>query len=164
MFAARRCATMHGMTLTPDDSREVARFLCRALDPLMTSHGFIAGQAGFSSSTIGVVYCTEHRDFRSRFPTLAPDIQDPDGGACTDLNISVGTDGPVRLRRVELDGHTLRQLADDVSRDDLRSHISRLYDVGFEEGVTLLHQVVTAILATAAELSRSKNRHGSSPS
>lgn len=141
------------MTSVPDDPHAVAGRLCVALDPLMTSHGFAAGQAGSSASEVGVVYCSEHRDFRRRFPTLAPSIEYSDDGACTDLNVYIALNSPAQLREIHLDGHRLDELAHDVGRDDLREHIGRLDAEPLNEGIAHLREVLTAILSTASHTS-----------
>lgn len=155
---------MLSMALVPHTPQAVAESLCVALDPLMTLHGFAAGQPGCSTSTVGVVYCSEHGDFRRRFPALAPDIGYPDDGACTDLNVHIDLDNPARLREVQLDGHGLEELARDAQRDDLQEHIGRLYAVPLGEAIPLLNEVMTAILSTASEASPSERDGPPSPS
>ncbi len=145
------------MTSVPDPDAIAVR-LCDALDPVMTSHGFAAGQSGASASVVGVVHCSDHRDFRRRFPTLAPGIQYADDGACTDLNISVALDGPARLEEIHLDGHRLDELARDLGRDDLRRRIGRLRDLPLSEGITDLRDVLTVIFSTAAHASNHDHR------
>ncbi|MCJ1707857.1 hypothetical protein [Microbacterium sp. VKM Ac-2923] len=99
------------------------------------------------------MYCSEHGDFRRRFPTIAPDIDYSDDGACTDLNVQIALDNPARLREVQLDGHGLERLARDAQREDLQEHIGRLYAVPLGEAIPLLGEVMTAILSTASDAS-----------
>lgn len=91
------------------DPQYLADVICAALDPLMTAHGFQAGQSGVGVE-IGIIYCAQHVEFRRRYPMLAPTIQYEDEGACTDLNIYTSSDPRARLHDIRFDGVTLEEV------------------------------------------------------
>lgn len=102
--------------MTQLEPAALAELICAELDPLMTANGFLPGQTGIGAD-VGIVYCTPHREFRRRFPHLAPTIQYSDEGACTDLNIYAGVGGRSRLHDIRFDGVSLQELlADEDAR------------------------------------------------
>lgn len=138
------------MKLMSDPSGDpivMGRRLCAVLDPLMTSHGFQSGQVGSSFSSVGIVYCSPHVDFRSRFPNLAPDMDYTDEGACTDLNISVALLPNAHLTEIHLDGHELDELLRDAGRGDLHAEVESLAELSVDEGTEHLRRVLTAVFA-----------------
>ena len=98
--------------MTRLESAALADLICAELDPLMTANGFLRGQSGIGTD-VGIVYCTPHREFRRRFPHLAPTIQYGDEGACTDLNIYASVGGRSRLHDIRLDGVSLQEILAD---------------------------------------------------
>jgi hypothetical protein len=142
---------MEPMSGPSDDAIEVGRRLCAALDPLMTARGFQSGQVGYSSSEVGVVYCSRHVDFRARFPNLAPAVDYSDDGACTDLNISVALSPRSHLSQVHLDGHDLDELLRDAGRSDLHADVASLAEVPMDVAAEHLHTVLTAVFADPSQ-------------
>jgi hypothetical protein len=117
--------------------------VCAALDGTMTGFGFAPGQIGSRPGEAGVVFCSGHRAFRDRFPSLAPDIDYPDAGACTDLNVYVTFDdvGP-HLAEVHLDGCHLGALVSDVRGDDLWPDLAALGRSRWPEALQRLDEVL----------------------
>lgn len=114
----------------------LAELICAELDPLMTANGFLHGQAGIGTD-VGIIYCTPHKEFRRRFPRLAPTIQYSDEGACTDLNIYASVGGRSRLHDIRFDGISLQELLADE-------------DAGFAEDADVISELPAA--AGAARL------------
>ncbi|UTT63525.1 hypothetical protein [Microcella humidisoli] len=133
---------MTAHALTP---QELAALLCAELDPLMTRHGFQAGQAGIGDD-VGIVYCMPHAEFRARFPRLAPSI-DPDNiGGCTDLNISAGVGPGSRLHNVHLDGVTVAELL-AVEGAEFEGDASTIARLPSPQGVVALRTVLERLFA-----------------
>lgn len=118
------------MTGPVNDPSELGRHLCAVLDPLMTTHGFLAGQWGMSSTTVGVVFCSLHYSHE---------------GACTDLHVSVERGEAPRMGEVHLEGRGLDVLLRDVGRHDLEPDIAALARLNVEAGVERLRDVLTVI-------------------
>lgn len=140
-------ARMELMSDLSGDPTDIGRRLCAVLDPLMTSRGFQSGQVGSSSSEVGIVYCSPHADFRSRFPSIAPRMEYSDEGACTDLNIYVALSPGSHLREIHLDGHELDELLRDAGRGDLQVEVESLAELSVDEGAERLRTILTAVFA-----------------
>jgi hypothetical protein len=139
------------MVTPADDAFDAGRLVCAALDDTMTGFGFASGQIGSKPGEAGVVFCSGHRAFRARFPSLAPDIGYPDACACTDLNVYVTfDDGGPHLADVHLDGFHLGALVGDVRGDDLWPDVTALARSPWPEALDLLDQILQEIFRRAA--------------
>lgn len=98
------------------EPQELAAFICGELDVLMKPHGFQAGQSGIGKD-VGVIYCIPHREFRRKFPRLAPAAEYSDDGACTDLNIYCSIGPEARLYDIRFEGFSLEELLADEGTD-----------------------------------------------
>jgi hypothetical protein len=106
------------MVTRADAAFDAGRLVCASLDDTMTRFGFAPGQIGTHPGGAGVVFCSGHREFRDRFPALAPQIDYTEPGACTDLNVGVTLDDRARVSEVHLDGWGLEELLHDVGSED----------------------------------------------
>lgn len=131
--------------LTP---QELADFICAELDPLLTAYGFQAGQSGVGYE-VGVIYCTQHADFRRRFPHLAPEVQYNDDGACTDLNINAGIGPNARLHDVRIDGVSLARLVADTA-PELIEEAEQIAQIPSDAGVPRLRRVLQVVFTRAS--------------
>ena len=130
------------------DSQDLADVICAALDPLMTAHGFQAGQSGVGAD-IGIIYCAEHVEFRRRFPTLAPTIQYDDEGACTDLNIYASTGQHAKLHDIRFEGVTLEELLAEEGIE-LAGDAQTIASLPAKEGAMRLRLVLDKLFASHA--------------
>ncbi|WP_324651012.1 hypothetical protein [Georgenia sp. H159] len=138
-------------TVTPSAAALTAgRQVCARLDPLMTAVGSQAGSVGYGADEVGVVFCAQHAEFRSRFPGVAPDIDQPDDNACTDLNVYVDVRNQPRLAEVHLDGHGVDTLLADVGRDDLVTAAHALGRRTVRTDLDRLHGLLLEIFGRAA--------------
>ncbi|MCM3662141.1 hypothetical protein M3148_14245 [Georgenia satyanarayanai] len=129
------------MTSSADSALAIARHVCDALDPVLTPHGFQAGQAGIGRD-VEVTFCSAGHEFSARFPHLAywMDLSHP--AACVDLTLHAHPQ-PARLSRVWLEGREL----DDVVRDG-RYAVGPVDGVGLplEAGLDRLARTLTVLL------------------
>lgn len=134
--------------LAEPDPQYLADVICAALDPLMTAHGFQTGQSGVGAE-IGIIYCSQHVEFRRRFPTLAPTIQYDDEGACTDLNVYASSGPHARLHDIRFDGVTLEEVlaGDGIEFADEARTIASL---PAQEGAIRLRSVLDKLFAIHA--------------
>ncbi|GAA4432252.1 hypothetical protein GCM10023169_37820 [Georgenia halophila] len=116
----------------------------------MTVAGFQSGHPGFGADDVSVIFCTKYRDFRSRFPRLAPGIERADPGACTDFNVTVGLRGKPRLAEVRLDTCGLDELLRDIGRDDLVPQVTGLSAHPLADGLDQLHGHLLEMIGRAA--------------
>lgn len=119
----------------------VGRRVCDALDPVLTPHGFQAGQAGIGRD-VEVTFCSPGHEFSARFPHLASwmDLSHP--AACVDVTVYAHPQ-PARLTRVWLEGREL----DEVVRDG-RYAVGPVDGVGLplDAGLDRLARTLTALL------------------
>lgn len=82
---------------------EEVRLVRLALDPLLVSAGFQAGQhGGDSEGDAQVIFCAAHDEFSLRHPRLPQANQQQQRGTCVDLVVDVLADGT--LGRLDLEG------------------------------------------------------------
>lgn len=139
------------MVMSPDEAFDAGRLVCASLDDTMTRYGFAPGQVGSRPGEAGVVFCSEHRAFRDRFPTLAPAIDHASPGACTDLNVYVTLrEAGAHLAEVHLDGNGLTDLVRDVDGDDLEPDVAELAHLDLPQALGRLDHLLQEIFQRAA--------------
>ena len=135
-------AGTRGVMTTPAERLAVGRRICDALDPVLTPHGFQAGQVGIGRD-VEVTFCSAAHEFSARFPHLVSwmDLSHP--AACVDLTVYADA-RPSRLTRVWLEGREL----EDVAREVRQQAASGLDGVGLpiEDGLEQLGSTVVSLL------------------
>ncbi|WP_258725865.1 hypothetical protein [Cellulomonas sp. NS3] len=137
------------MAASSDAAFDGGRLVCAALDDTMTRSGFAPGQIGTHPGGVGVVFCSEHRAFRDRFPSLAPEIHYAEQGAYTDLNVEVALVGGAHLTEIDLDGCRLERLLGDVDGDDLRPQLTSMTDGPLQDGLQRLDHLLQKVFRRA---------------
>lgn len=138
------------MTTPRDEAFDAGRRVCAALDTTMTRFGFAPGQIGTRPGEASVVFCADHSAFRARFPSLAPEIDDRDAGACTDLYVDVVVEASPRLTEIHLEGYGVDALVADAGRADLLTQAAGLTTSELPEALGALDHILREVLGTAS--------------
>lgn len=127
-----------------------AQIVVGALDPVLTVHGFLPGQAGSSAAGTSLTFCAAQDEFRARFPRLALETDDDVPHACTDVTVDVEHRPAPRLSRVSLDGLSLPALVRDAGRAELLPRLTGLREEPLGIAVERLAGILDAVLRGAA--------------
>ena len=108
-----------------------------ALDPVLVSVGFLAGQGDDQQDAGGqVIWCIRHEALTSRHPLLPQADTDDVPGRCDDLVIDVGADGT--FDRLDLEGMSLADTLRQVGLDAHAEAVSRVRARPVADGLRVL--------------------------
>lgn len=128
------------------EKRPLGDVVCDALDPLLVSLGFAAGQGRGAFNSLGgfgVTYCTGQAEFAERFPWMpqAATDYDPEGWECADVIVDGSSSGVIE--NVWIEAYSLEETFRELGLDEEA-----------EQSADLIGQNVSEVLEPLDELLR----------